>query len=102
MAGHPKDDGAENPRMQCCVCRRWMRLHGVRSNGLAMQRFYGSCEHNHGGDHHAAENGDNDVCNECCKVECRRIEKEKIRNVDSGDWPDPGVEGGGTPATETG
>lgn len=30
MAIHPKDKDSANPRLQCSVCKRWMRLYGRR------------------------------------------------------------------------
>ena len=81
MAIHPADKAhGRNPRLQCVCCARWMRLHGKRLevvNGevkeVAFQRFYGGCDYTDGGDHAAAKNGDNDVCEVCCHVECKRI-----------------------------
>ena len=35
----------DNPSLQCAVCGKWMRLHGVdRATGNSYQRFYGSYE----------------------------------------------------------
>lgn len=72
------DAGSANPRMQCSVCGRWMRLHGKRLevvNGnvteVAVQRFYGSCSHSGGGEHLAGDNID--VCAACCERECSRM-----------------------------
>lgn len=72
------DQGSENPRMQCSVCGRWMRLHGKRLeavNGVmtevAVQRFYGSCHYASGGDHLAGDR--TDVCAKCCNTECKRL-----------------------------
>lgn len=80
MAVHPKDHDAENPRMQCAVCKRWMRLHGKRLEvvdgavtEVAKQRFYGGCGYNNNNDHLAGVKGDNDVCAACCEAECKRI-----------------------------
>lgn len=77
---HPKDIGIENPRLQCAGCRRWMRLHGKRLElvcnevkEVSMQRFYGGCKFNNGGDHLAGKIGDNDVCDACCKIECKKL-----------------------------
>lgn len=74
------DIGANNPRMQCAACGRWMRLHGKRLEvvdgqitEIAVQRFYGGCDHNHGGDHLAAKPDNPDVCDRCCQVECKAI-----------------------------
>ena len=81
MAIHPKDVGHENPRLQCSVCRRWMRLHGKRLEVIdgevkevCFQRFYGACDYNNCGDHLAGDrNGYSDVCEKCCHEECKRI-----------------------------
>lgn len=74
---HPKDKGSHNPRLQCVCCGGWTRLHGKMPNGEAFQRFYGGCAHNGGNDHLAGKNGDNDVCDACCQVECKAI-AEKV------------------------
>lgn len=66
MAIHARDKGSNNPRLQCAVCGRWMRVH--RKDGT--QSFYGGCSHNQGNDHLAAPM---DVCVECCDRECRRL-----------------------------
>lgn len=71
------DQGSQNPRMQCSVCGRWMRLHGKRLEAVdgqitevAVQRFYGSCNHT-GGDHLAGDGAN--VCSACCDAECKRL-----------------------------
>lgn len=76
------DKGSANPRMQCSVCGRWMRLHGKRLvavNGtvteVAVQRFFGSCSYNKGGDHLAGDKID--VCYGCCQTECMKIKATK-------------------------
>jgi hypothetical protein len=75
-----KDIGSQNPRIQCSVCGRWMRLHGKRPeivNGetveVAFQRFYGGCSYNNG-DHLA---GSGDVCDACCHRECMKIKASR-------------------------
>lgn len=75
------DKGSANPRMQCSVCGRWMRLHGKRLgvvNGeiveIAFQRFYGGCSYNNG-DHLAGDGGD--VCDVCCHRECMKLKTAK-------------------------
>lgn len=77
MAIHPKDIGHTNPRLQCSVCSRWMRLHGKRLEvvgakvtEVAFQRFYGGCDYS-GGDHLAGDR--TDVCDVCCHAECKRL-----------------------------
>lgn len=70
---HPRDKMATNPRLQCVVCGSWMRLHGRTPESKAMQRFFGGCDHNKGNDHLAGKNGDNDVCDQCCQIECKRL-----------------------------
>lgn len=72
------DQGSQNPRMQCSVCGRWMRLHGKRLEvvdgqitEVAVQRFFGSCSHSGGGDHLAGDHAD--VCHVCCERECKAI-----------------------------
>jgi len=76
------DKGSANPRMQCSVCGRWMRLHGKRLeviNGkvteVAVQRFFGSCAFNKGGDHLAGDHAD--VCAGCCDQECMKLAAAK-------------------------
>jgi hypothetical protein len=74
------DHGSQNPRMQCTVCGRWMRLHGKRLEvvdgkvtEVAVQRFYGGCAYSRG-DHLA---GSGDVCDSCCHRECLKIAASK-------------------------
>lgn len=70
MAVHPKDHRADNPRIQCAVCRKWMRLKKAKyANGELPERFYGGCGYTNG-DHYAV-NGDSDVCDECCQTHCK-------------------------------
>jgi len=54
---------AQNPSMQCSVCGKWKRLHGVK-DGIAVQRFYSCC-----GDDGQFEHIEN-VCDDCCKQKC--------------------------------
>lgn len=75
------DKGSQNPRMQCSVCGRWMRLHGKRHEVIggvvtevAFQRFYGGCSYNNGD--HLAGTG-NDVCDSCCHTECMKIKASR-------------------------
>lgn len=71
---HPKDTNKSNPRIQCSVCGKWMRLNGVKIvNGKEhyFQRFYGACDWNQGGDHLAGDKID--VCDNCCQIECKKI-----------------------------
>lgn len=71
---HPKDKNSSNPRLQCSVCRRWMRLHGVKViDGIVetFQRFYGGCDFTNGGDHLAGDMVD--VCDNCCQKECKAL-----------------------------
>src|SRR5882757_4058219 len=77
MAIHPKDHNAANPRLQCSVCSRWMRLHGKRLEvvdgevkEVAVQRFFGGCRYTRG-DHLAGAKID--VCDACCQIECKRL-----------------------------
>lgn len=74
MAIHPKDIGKENPRLQCVVCGQWKRLHtkSPQPPHDMCQTFFGGCKYSGGGDHLAGRLGDNDVCEECCHVECKR------------------------------
>lgn len=53
-----------NPSLQCSVCSKWMRLHGVDDKGHAIQRFYACCGEHGEFDH------EKDVCDECCKLKC--------------------------------
>lgn len=66
---HPADKRAQNPRIQCDVCGKWSRLHTDKG-----QRFFGGCAigvaASNNGDHNAA-GASQDVCNECCKAECK-------------------------------
>jgi hypothetical protein len=59
-----------NPSLQCTVCGQWKRLHGKDENGIAIQRFYGSCEQ--GGVNYDHEG---EVCDECCKNNCPNKQK---------------------------
>ena len=75
------DEGSTNPRMQCSVCGRWMRLRGKRLEVIdgvvtevAVQRFFGGCAYNKG-DHLAGTDGD--VCESCCHRECMKIAASK-------------------------
>ena len=72
---HPKDKNASNPRMQCCLCAKWKRLHGTDDNGKRFQRFYGACRFVFA-DHLAMKNDDPDVCDECCKSQCEKLKNE--------------------------
>lgn len=74
IMGQRIDIGAENPRMQCDCCGKWMRIHckPYTSKGgyVAEQKFFGGCAHAPGnGDHLAGH----DVCDDCCHVECKRL-----------------------------
>lgn len=75
MAIHPADKRANNPRLQCACCAKWMRLSGVRKNANGepehFYRFYGGCGYTNGD--HLAGKGGNDVCDECCHRECSRL-----------------------------
>lgn len=76
MAILQKERSQANPRMQCVVCGRWMRVHckPYQSKGgyEATQKFFGGCSYG-GGDHLAGAGGDHDVCDDCCHIECKRI-----------------------------
>jgi len=77
MAIHPKDRSANNPRLQCSVCGGWMRLHRLQpitsiGGYERTQNFYGGCPYS-GGDHLAGKPEDNDVCDDCCHTECKRL-----------------------------
>lgn len=93
MPIHPKDNHTENPRLQCSVCKRWMRLHGKRLEvvdgkvkELALQRFYGGCDFTEG-DHLAGDRID--VCDVCCHRECKRLAGCDCQNP----YPKAGVAG---------
>lgn len=70
------DRGSANPRIQCSVCGKWMRLYGQvpnRYNGGKIERtqiFYGGCSYSNG-DHLAGDK--QDVCDNCCHIECKKI-----------------------------
>lgn len=72
---HPKDRRSDNPRIQCVVCGKWMRLYKRRSDGGWEQVFWGGCSHRgpNGGTHLAEVNGDDDVCQPCCDTRCKAI-----------------------------
>lgn len=73
MAIHHADRRSDNPRLQCGCCGKWKRLYGRDEAGNRHYRFYGSCDHT-GGDHLCSKTADvNDVCDECCQIECKRI-----------------------------
>ena len=76
MAIHPADRHAQNPRLQCVVCAKWMRLHvkEPRPPYGERQTFFGGCTYADGyGDHLAGRNGDFDVCAGCCETACQQI-----------------------------
>lgn len=86
------DIGSTNPRLQCAACGRWMRLHGKRLEAVdgkvtevAVQRFYGGCDHNNGGDHLAVKPDNNEVCDRCCQIECKAIAAKKCQRVRDGE-----------------
>lgn len=76
MAIHPKDKLADNPRLQCSACHKWMRLHGRdKKTGDMFYRFYGGCAYTNG-DHLAGKpnaDGCHEVCDGCCQMECKRL-----------------------------
>lgn len=81
---HPKDKRTSNPRIQCVVCAKWMRLNGRDEQGNFIQRFFGGCSFAKDHGTHLAgkyeKNGDlidDDVCEECCQKECKRMTEIK-------------------------
>lgn len=77
MAIHPADRQADNPRLQCACCGQWKRLMSRDKNGQTTYRFFGGCGYT-GGDHLCSKSVDvNDVCDECCQIECKRIAAER-------------------------
>lgn len=56
-----KNDSKTNPRIQCRVCGKWMRLNGIDKNGHFYQRFFSSYETTQG--KHIEHGGD--VCVIC-------------------------------------
>lgn len=82
MAHHPKDARSNNPRIQCAVCRKWMRLYKAKmlTGEWLDSRFYGGCGYTNG-DHYAV-NGDHDVCDTCCHTHC------KPKAIADGKWSD--------------
>lgn len=78
---HPKDKSVDNPRIQCSVCTRWMRLHAAKPDPVTghRQRFFGACSHNRGGDHLAG--GQLDVCDNCCNRECKRLARDRLERA---------------------
>jgi hypothetical protein len=88
MATIAKERGQTNPRMQCSVCGKWMRIHCkpyISKGGYeATQKFFGGCAYSNG-DHLAnASTGDNDVCDDCCHTECRRV--ANVNNTLKDSW----------------
>jgi hypothetical protein len=68
---HPRDKRANNPRLQCDACGRWMRLHRKSEHPAHpgwTQNFYGSCSYTRG-DHAAG----NEVCVDCCDAKCKGV-----------------------------
>lgn len=88
MAIHPSDRLASNPRLQCSCCGKWKRLMGTKiENGHCVQfyRFFGGCGYTNG-DHLAAKRGNtNDVCDDCCQRECKRLSEAKACQKRIGD-----------------
>ena len=90
MATHPRDHSADNPRIQCIVCAKWMRLHQSTArntpSGEHTQNFFGGCQYaldltqaglHRGEEHLAGKDGDHDVCETCCHVACKAIHDER-------------------------
>ena len=75
MAFHKTDDRSSNPRFQCSVCAKWMRLFGRDEYGEQIQRMYGGGGWSSGYDHLAGDKCD--VCDKCCNIECKRIGAER-------------------------
>lgn len=76
MAIHHADRASDNPRLQCACCGKWKRLHG-QLGGKIVYRFYGGCRYT-SGDHLCAKTADtNDVCDNCCQTECKRIAEQE-------------------------
>lgn len=74
---HPDDVTKNNPRLQCCVCGQWKRLHMAKRDMSPggyerSQRFFGACAYTEG-DHPAGKGPNQDVCDDCCHKECRRL-----------------------------
>lgn len=74
---HPADKNARNPRIQCVVCAKWMRMTGKDEDGNRVQRFYGGCAWCNG-DHLAAVHSGKeiaawDVCQNCCDTKCKEL-----------------------------
>lgn len=72
---HPADTKSNNPRLQCSVCAKWMRLSGKDENGARVQRFFGGCGQNGGNDHLAGnqDGKEQDVCVSCCQKKCKEL-----------------------------
>lgn len=72
MAYLKSELGKPNPRMQCDVCGKWMRIHckPYQSKGgyEAEQKFFGGCSYSNG-DHRAGA----DVCDDCCHTKCKEL-----------------------------
>ena len=79
MTTHPADARAQNPRIQCVVRGQWKRLHtkSPQPPHDIAQTFFGGCIYSDGGNHLAGKDGDNDVCELCCHVACKRIAEQK-------------------------
>lgn len=78
---HPADRLASNPRLQCSCCGKWKRAMGTKideKTGRREQfyRFFGGCGYTNG-DHLA---GKNDVCDDCCQTECKRLSAMTLKS----------------------
>ncbi len=82
---HPRDERSHNPRIQCVVCGKWKRLHTKSPqppHGLNTS-YFGGCRYaidaKIGDERHLARRGnDDDVCEVCCHIECKRIAAERL------------------------
>ena len=70
MAVHAKDKKISNPRLQCSVCGRWMRLFDRDRK----QIFFGGCRFNNGD--HLVGNGA-EVCDNCCNKSCKELRDKR-------------------------
>ena len=76
MASHPADRRSANPRIQCVVCAKWMRLYQKENRPPwdSNQLFFGGCTYAPGhGEHLARKGADDDVCVDCCENACQQI-----------------------------
>jgi hypothetical protein len=77
MPVHPKDHASHNPRMQCTVCKRWMRMNSwITEASGRREQFQRFCACGYGNGDHLAGDGV-EVCQDCCQTKCRELAEAK-------------------------